>query len=448
MEQYSKFCQILTSTNSNLSITSDIQKLLNSENDQLNNFIKSYINKKDVLKSTTAKSLYSKFSNEGYDKFANVLTNIVFFKYYFSLYKDNIHNNFNGDEIIDCFKKMYYCLKDAFTDYTNLFLNTTIVTNLCGNHIILSFLFDKLFLSAKLYDENIILLNKKGSRLNLLEDCGKELNNLFSRSQKIDNYSIIFVCCLNLIKVYFKLRTYRNCETLIGWVDRSEINFDKEIPLIYSCAYNYYTGRMNLYKKDIEKSKLCFEKAFMQIKNVNTKNLDNYNVKIDYHNKRLVLEYLIVLNLFYGKEPSKQLLSKYNLLEYSNLIKAIKYGDIEMFDNQTLLLEDRMASLGTFLLVEKLKGYVVRNLINRIYNMMDVQSQQYPKLCLNLLYSIFSKFKYFEDYEEFEFYLISVLYKGLIKGYIHQEKKELVFSKKNPFPEYKNVLEDNSNRIF
>jgi len=79
---------------------------------------------------------------------------------------------------------------------------------------------------------------------------------------------------------------------------------------------------------------------------------------------------------------------------------------------------------------------------------MDVQSQQYPKLCLNLLYNIFSKFKYFEDYEEFEFYLISVLYKGLIKGYIHQEKKELVFSKKNPFPEYKNVLEDNSNRIF
>jgi hypothetical protein len=51
--------------------------------------------------------------------------------------------------------------------------------------------------------------------------------------------------------------------------------------------------------------------------------------------------------------------------------------------------------------------------------------------------------------EELELYLLSVIYKGLINGYIHHQDKVFIFAKNkiNPFPKLYETLEKNINKL-
>jgi len=165
----------------------------------------------------------------------------------------------------------------------------------------------------------------------------------------------------------------------------------------------------------------------------------------------LIIEFLIPLNLFFGKVPTISYLKEYDIDEnYINFINAYKTGNLTLFEESLEKLEDRFILLGTFLIAEKLKGFVVRNLVKRIHKNYDFGEMKFPNIKIELIYKILTNvFMYKEmNLEELELYLIGVIYKGLIVGYIHSKDKTLVFSKTNPFPKISEAFEKKYDKFF
>lgn len=395
---------------------------------------------KDGITDIVSKGIGSLCSkDESFSKWVGFLVNLIIFKSNEQLSKE--YSSINSADYLE----IYNSLKDSYNYFLELFIYFEQQESI-GK--ILKFFFNKVFQLATRADKQ---LEEKGFKPTTLDDCGKLLMHFFSRFQSSDDKQTLFHCCLSLIKVYFKLKTYRNTKTLIGWVERSELNIQKELPLSAASEYFYYCGRLHLYNMELLKSKECFETSFSLMKKIN-QNTNKFELKNNTHykNKQLILEYLIILNMFYGQVPSKSFLLKYNLLDnYGCLVSSFISGDVSLFEKASETLDLRMITLGTFLVCEKLKGFVMRNFIMRVYEGMkeEILSANFPVLKLSLIFEICKKNGSFDDFDEFEFYLISVIYKGLIKGYIHNEKKEIVFSKKDPFPKLSSVMENNYDKI-
>lgn len=433
-------------------ISDEDSGITQSLKNKLSNDIIAYLinneNNTQAIQSLITQSITIKIND------TNNLTHWIAFLQNFFLYKLKEHqeNEFNKDNInnklSDIISNKYKYIKVSLESLIQIYNFFEQPDSFSG---IFEYYFSSLFKNANYADA---LLEEQAEKPWCLDDCGKVLLQFFGKFQSSEDLITTFYSCLALIKVYFKLKTYRNAKTLIGWVERRSLNVEADVKSSFASEYYYYCGRLSLYEMNLDQSKANFEKAFKLIKKINNSyhNSNNTNNTLSTHfkNKKLILEYIIVINLFYGLVPSKQFLIKYSLNQnYSNFISSYIAGDLKSFEKEILSLEDRLITLGTFLLVEKLKGFVLRNLVFRIYESLreEILSANYPILSLNLIYSVVSMLSDFEDFEEFEYYMISVLYKGLIKGYIHNEKKEIVFSKKEPFPRLNDVLANNYNKI-
>lgn len=350
----------------------------------------------------------------------------------------------------------FAAIKESYTNFLELYIFFD-AEEFLGN--ILQFYFDSLLQLASKSDAELEKSFKKPVNV---DDCGMIFMHFFSRFQSSEDKITTFFCDYNLIKVYFKLKTYRNANTLVGWVDRSGLDIEK-MRSSSSLSYYFSIAKLKLLELDIGESRKYFNlafKAMLKLKHIHTKKelihvcpesqlTSDNSFKSHLKNKSLILEYLLILNLFYGQLVSHDTLKKYKLLDYYGLLCAFASGDISKFDGETQKLEERLINAGTFLIVEKLKAYTIRILVQRIFSELreEITKNQHHILKLSLIYEIANKSGYFLDFEDFEFYMISVIHKGLIKGYIHNEKKEIVFSKANPFPQLSEVFELNMNKI-
>lgn len=90
---------------------------------------------------------------------------------------------------------------------------------------------------------------------------------------------------------------------------------------------------------------------------------------------------------------------------------------------------------GTYLLLEKCKTVCYRNLLKRVYKILD-------KHQVSLSY-VASAFKYLGmpiDLDEIECILANLIYRGYVRGYLSHSKRVLVLSKRDPFPTSKVIL--------
>ena len=365
---------------------------------------------------------YSQLNNAN-EKWIIFISNLITF---------NISKDINKEIAFEYLKSSYLAIYDIYNQFNE--------QSFIGS-VVLKFFFNNLVLLAEEEDKR---LENERKKMICLDNVGKLLMDFFSRFQNSDDKVTIFYCDLNLIKTYFKLKTYRNSKTFFGWVERSSINL-KTVDSQSEVNYYYYYGRITLYEMNIEVSRKYFEKAFKLMK----KNGNDWQMR----NKSIILEYLITLNLFYGLIVPKTLLIKYDLEHYYELLCSFASGDINSFEEEINILEERLVNLGTFLLIEKLKCYVLRNFIFKIFDNMkeEIEKMKFPVLKICFLYDIYvgysNEHRLYEDIEEFEYNVLSVIYKGLINGYVHNTKKEIVFSKKNPFPIFSEVILNNISKI-
>ncbi len=346
---------------------------------------------------------------------------------YFMLYRINYFRE-NYNVAFDNLKDSFILFQDIFKSLDSpYFLNS-----------VLKYYLRSLFFISILAD-NSNLKKKTNQNIQCVNELGRHLMNFFSKFQNSEEKEIIFFAIICIIRIYFKLRTYRNSNTLVEWINYGHINLEK-MPKSDLVTYYYYSGRLGLYELKISESQKIFSYAF-DICNIEHKG-----------NLKLILEYLIPLNLFFGKIPNHETLVKYDLTIYSDLINSYKRGNIKNFEEALNNLEDRLIQLGTFLIMDKLRGFVFRNLIKIIYKIFeeDLNQMKFAVISIELVFNVMKNIYDYDNYdiEELELYLNSVIYKGLIGGYIHNKDKVIVFSKKCPFPNLNEVLDKNYNKIF
>ncbi|KAL8229748.1 hypothetical protein R6Q57_014648 [Mikania cordata] len=89
----------------------------------------------------------------------------------------------------------------------------------------------------------------------------------------------------------------------------------------------------------------------------------------------MILKYLIPVKLSIGILPKESLLEKYNLVEYSDIVLAMKRGDLRLLRHALEEHEDRFLRSGVYLVLEKLELQVYQRLVKKIY---IIQKQKDP----------------------------------------------------------------------
>ncbi|OBZ84820.1 hypothetical protein A0J61_07135 [Choanephora cucurbitarum] len=113
-------------------------------------------------------------------------------------------------------------------------------------------------------------------------------------------------------KVYFRLNSIRMCQTFINNIRSGEIDISL-FPISQQVTYKYYIGRYALYHGRLKQAQDCLLFAFQKCQ------------AHHWHNKRMILHYLIPTRIILGHLPSMQLLEEYDLVDpYRQLIQCLK----------------------------------------------------------------------------------------------------------------------------
>ena len=378
--------------------------------------------------------LNSKFNNQQNSEIhfsLEIKKYLTDFLTYFLLYKNSI----NKKEYIQSFENM----KNSFSNFCEFYM----LYDESSLAPLLKYFIRILYNIGEKCDES----NKISSNeLKYASELGTIIISFFNKFSYVDDntkYSVLFgVVCL--MRIYFKLKNYRYSIPLVQWYNKKQFDKDEDnIPSSELCTFSFYQGRLTLYELDLLESQKILNKAFdICLQNIN-------NSKSCFINAKLIYEYLIPLNIFFGLLPLEEEIEKFKLdSKYITLVNSIKNGDINKFDKVLDDLEDRFIDLGTFLIIGKFRPYVYRNLIKIIYEFIYDESKQTIIMELDLVHTILKNvYNYEIDKEELEINIIGVLYRGLIGGYIHYKNKVIVFGKNNPFPNLKETFNKNYNKI-
>lgn len=137
-----------------------------------------------------------------------------------------------------------------------------------------------------------------------------------------------------------------------------------------------------------------------------------------------------------GYMPKKSLLEKYNLMEFWELMEAVKKGDLKSLEGVMKEHEMFFTGAGIYLIVEKLKLIAYRNLFKKVYLVLN--THQIP--VESLLAAMQMHDVEDADIDQTECLVAILIYEGKIKGYISHQHKKLVISKQNPFPRLSTIL--------
>ena len=119
------------------------------------------------------------------------------------------------------------------------------------------------------------------------------------------------------------------------------------------------------------------------------------------------------------------------------IVPALMHGDIQNFEQNMKIHQSFFLKRGIFLLVEKLKTTLYRNLIFKIYNIK--YKDKTNKINLKEILPTLQKIGGVDDMDGLECMISNLIYSGYIKGYISHEKSYLVLSKQNPYPKLSDI---------
>ena len=119
-------------------------------------------------------------------------------------------------------------------------------------------------------------------------------------------------------------------------------------------AYQFYLGRLNVFEEKYVEAESCLDYAFRHCH------------RSSVGNKRRILQFLVPVKLLHSRFPHDRLLEKYRLPEFRALIHAIKNGDLESFNENLQQNQRFFIQKGIYLILEKLKIFVYRNLFRKV----------------------------------------------------------------------------------
>lgn len=263
----------------------------------------------------------------------------------------------------------------------------------------------------------------------LLENCAECLMGCFrvcaadNRSSEEYTKKWGMLSLVNqLLKVYFRINKLHLCKPLIRAIDSSA--YKDHFPLAQRITYKFFVGRKAMFDSDYKSADEYLTYAFEHCHKQSTKN------------KRLILTYLVPVKMLLGYMPKQNLLKKYNLMEFWELVEAVKRGDLRKLETVMTAHENFFICAGIYLIVEKLKLLAYRNLFKKVWLAMGTHLIPIENLLTALqMYDIEDI-----DMDETECLVSVLIYEGKIKGYISHQHKKLVISKQNPFPTLSSII--------
>ncbi|KAF0684967.1 Aste57867_23090 [Aphanomyces stellatus] len=227
-----------------------------------------------------------------------------------------------------------------------------------------------------------------------------------------------------LFKIYFHLNAISLCRNLIRAVELQD--FDR-FPKRDQVTYQYYLGRIYMFEDQYHKAEECLNFAWRHCHKAYTRN------------KRQILQFLVPVKLILGVVPSPELFQTYELDEYVGIATSIQQGNISEFNNSMSKFEDQFVQEGVYLLMEKLRPIVMRNLLKKVYLIREKKNQL--KLA-DFQLAIDAVGGAGMDMDDIESLVANLIFKGYVKGYISHKLKVLVLSKSTPFPVITDVIKD------
>lgn len=215
-----------------------------------------------------------------------------------------------------------------------------------------------------------------------------------------------------LFKIYFKINKVNLCNPLKRVIENS--NMKESFPQSHQVIYKFYVGRQAMFENDFNTAASYFSYAF-----------DNCPGKFK-RNKRLILIYLIPVNMLRGYMPARQLLLKYDLEPFAQLVEAVKHGNILKFNEDMLEYEDFFIENGVYLFLEKLRMTTYRNLFKTVARLLSVAQIPIEAFVETLKYL---KDDEISDSDACQCILANLIYEGKIKGYISYKHNKLVISR-------------------
>ena len=136
-----------------------------------------------------------------------------------------------------------------------------------------------------------------------------------------------------------------------------------------------------------------------------------------------------------GHMPTEYLLQKYNLKEFSSVIRSVKNGDLFGFDEALEENANFFWSNGIYLILEKLKMIAYRNIFKKVSHIVSTHQIPIQVFVSAITYSQ----KEDISLDEVHCILANLIFENKIKGYISLQHQKLVVSKQNPFPALSSV---------
>ncbi|GJJ76217.1 COP9 signalosome complex subunit 12 [Entomortierella parvispora] len=269
-------------------------------------------------------------------------------------------------------------------------------------------------------------MEKRGEKPVKLEECARTINKAFTIcitdraqlriSKKWGTYNIIGI----LFRTYFKLKSHNLCKNILRAVKASDLPDLERFPMAHQVTIRYYTGVLSFFNEDFKKAEQDLQFAF------------DSTLPAFHHNRRLILHYLIPTKLLHGSLPSARMLKEFPELSglYFPIAKAIRTGNVRLFDEALTQGGSRLIGLGTYLTVERSRGVAVRTLFKKVYNCLG----KINKINVDSFKTALEFVGVSAETEEVECMLANMIAQGFMRGYLSHEKKVLVLSQKDPFP--------------
>ncbi|XP_063901390.1 PCI domain-containing protein 2-like [Zophobas morio] len=224
----------------------------------------------------------------------------------------------------------------------------------------------------------------------------------------------------NMLRILKKLNSHVLLETIIKKMEHAKML--ERIKLTHGKAhlvtFHFFLGYLKFfegnYRVALESLKYAFENCPARFSK----------------NKRLILLYLIPIKLLQNIRPSSTLLKKYNLLIFEELSRSVSRGNVGRFENVLRSHENFFVKRGLYVVLERLKLRVYRNLFKRMHEFLEgVNKIPIEKFQIALRVA-----KLAIDKDECECIVANLIYQKMLKGYISHSQATVVFSKQEPFP--------------
>jgi len=273
-------------------------------------------------------------------------------------------------------------------------------------------------------DEELVEGGKKPEKV---DDAGRVMMSCFSvcnndRAPLEQNKKWGTLGVINqLLRLYFQNNQLHMCKPLVRSVEMMQASVPFELlPIGQRVTFNFFVGRLALLDGDYSKAEELLEFCLSHCHKESTAN------------RRRILVNLIPVKLLLGGSPSSELLDKYNLTaQFSSIVRAVREGSVCLLHAALEEHEEFFIQNSIFLILEKLKNVVYRNLFKRVADTVAPET----KLWLSWLQdALVIQGSSDIDLDEIECVLANLIHGGMIKGYISHQHRKLVVSKAAAFP--------------